>query len=354
MRKVIFIGSLLVSSVMASGCLNLTASITDMAADEAFRTDPSKCFNAYDVPVSPSSATTSIFSISTKTAGEEFYLHIFKKPYCAVTNVRYYLVDNKTGEKIDGTESGLANVEWSIVTLNVPNSYKDVSVKIDYDRISYNPIPVEVTCPTDPSDYEVVDALPNEGKSGIFAVPVYDTSKDITKKYKCYEYTTKTSSKSDVSTDNFAIRPEKFDITFNKSSVNAGSSVYATIKALNSSDDITTNYNEKSMDLNIDSKAQYSFEIKNGITKNAQFIFLESGTQNTIITDLHFSDVDSDDTVEFCRIFKGEKAIRVILPSKSWAGTGTGEAENDPKSNNVNVDIKQNTKKDLHFQKMGW
>ena len=345
MKKIILSGVLLLTSAFA-GCLNLTASQEDITENDNFMADSNRCFNAYDEPVSSSGGSSSIFSISTKTAGEEFYLHIFKKPYCAVTNVKYYLVDNITDEKIDGTEHSLYNVPHQDVNLTIPNSYKDVSIKFEYDKETKLSTPKEITCPTNPSDYKVVSGgVP----SGIYAVP--QPTYPIT--YKCYTYY-ETKPYIDYSTDNFAIRPDKIDGKFNTAQVKEGSIAFATLKTINKKGDITTNYNIASTELEIDGSAQYSFDINNGYTSRAQFLFLEPETQTISIIDKNFASVDEDDTVEHCRIFRGETSMNVIATSKYWAGTGTDENENDPISNNVQAKIKQNTKKDLHFQKMAW
>jgi hypothetical protein len=383
MKKIILIEVLLLSSAFA-GCLNLTVSAEDIKANENFITDSNRCFNAYDIPVSPpSSATSAIASISTKRAGEEFYLAIFKKPACVVDNVKYfkyYLIDNSTGEKIDGTEKSIDITKVDSLSFKVNNSYKNVSVKFEYDLVTAMPN-VEwerVTCPYKEerfskwddfsrtaikytiqkldstvirTSYNTIDEL--EEAENLKNEAIYQLANK-----KCYKpivtIDTTTDTKIEYSTDNFAIRPDKIDGKFNTSTVKAGSVAFATLKVVNTNGDITTNYNASSTELEINGSAQYSFDINNGYTSRAQFLFLEPGTQTISIIDKNFALVDEDDTIESCRIFKGETSIDVISTSKYWAGRGTEEVENNPKTNNINVDIKQNTKKDLHFQKMNW
>jgi len=385
MKKIILSGVLLLTSAFA-GCLNLIKpSIEDIKADAEFIVDPTRCFNAYDIPITPSSATTSIVSISTKTAGEKFYLAIFKKhtPACVVKNVKYYLIDNTTGKKIDGTEKSIADItKVDPLSFKVDNSYKDVSVKFEYDLVTpYKNVEwKEVTCPyiekisskkefvnhmLKYTNIKIKELSSNVSQTDYNTTDELENAEDIENKAifqladeTCYQATVtidKTSeTKTEESTDNFAIRPDKIDGKFNTAQVKAGSVAFATLKTINTNGDITTNYNASSTELEIDGSAQYSFDINNGYTSRAQFLFLEPGTQTISIIDKNFALVDEDDTIESCRIFKGETSINVIATSKYWAGQGTGEAENTPKRNNIDVNIKQNTKKDLHFQKMNW
>ena len=346
MKKIVFLGSLLVSSLMAASCLNTTVSSDDEAAEQAFMSDSNRCFNAYDLD-----ATASAASITTKTAGDDFYLHLYKKSECNVNTVTYYLVDNNTGNEIAGTKKTITWNSGALADFEVDKkAYKDVSVKFDYDRVTYSNTPTKLaTCPS-PSEYTIVTTL--EPGSGIFAK--LDASSPTG--YSCYEYSNTTTAHSDKSTDNFAIKPNKFDINFKKTKIKEGAVDIATIKTLDKNSDIVDNYNNSSMNLMVSNNVQYAFNIQNGLANSAQFIFIKTGdNQSIILQDFDFAKVDTDDTILSCREISGSSnSVDVVEASKYWAGTGTEENENDPLKNNVQTKIKQNTKKDLHFQKMGW
>jgi len=348
MKKLILISSVVASSLMAASCV-YKPNQKDVDANAAFQSDPNKCFNAYD------SQNISTASLLTKTAGKSFDLYIYKKPSCKVSEVTYTVVSS-TGKEL--AKDTIPANEWNVVNLNIPNSYKDVKVTFDYSRTYFNNNVEQVTCPVTYTKVASLNTLYNqEPTDAVFGVPTGINT------YTCYKYTTRQEAKHDESTDDFAIKPDLFNILFKKGTVKVGSTTLATIESKNGANpaQITTNYNNSSLNLNVTGDAQYSFDIQNGSTNAAQFVFLKKGTQTITITDTHYTDVDKGEEVnannptsDSCRYVTGSATINVIEPSKSWAGTGTGEAENNPTNNSINSTIKQNTHKDLHFKKMGW
>jgi len=378
-------------------------SSNDATKEATFTSDPNKCFNAYDIPFTSSTGTTtSPVSLSTKTAGKDFIFKITKKPTCIVNNVTYSLVDNKTGNEIPGTTNTITNpADANFAQFNVSNSYKDVSVKFSYKKtvVNTSSTPTEVTCPTSTSDYTIVTSYNDIPQTtGIFAVPQQEcyqftyssvngfakqktscplkptivsalpakpstsTTYAIVSGYKCYKYpTTSSSIKVDYSTDNFAIKPSQFDITLKKSPIKVGQVEPMDLKVLNNNSIITTNYKNSSTNLIVtltpsNTKAQYGFDINNGVLSKSVLSFATTNSDVSMkILDEHYADVDSDDTFQTCRNIEGtSNTINIIGTSKYWAGTGTNEKENNPTNNTISSEVKQNTKKDVHFQKLGW
>ena len=318
MKRLVLISGLVASSLMAETmCLNSVVSSEDEQANNTFLADASRCVNAYDVTTSGSAV-----SISTKIAGDDFKLHIFRKPECKISNVKASLVNKSDLSLVADSEGGVVADEASF---NVKKANRDLLVKITYDKLK------AVSC-----------TLPH----------------DVSSAGVCYS---KDETKTEYSTDDFAIRPNAFSINLKKSKVKEGTIDYATIKALQKDGaSVVDNYTNSSMNLDVkDINAegvQYTFEINNGLSNKAQFMFLKPTDSNkVVITDKHYADVDSDDTIADCREFSGESnEVEVVESSKYWAGTGTNEAENNPETTTIQSKIKQNTKKDLHFQKMGW
>jgi len=330
--------------------------------------ESSNCFNAVDLSFTKGMALVTPISITTKTSAKDFSLLLTRNLSCnSVNTVEYYLIDNTTNEEIPDTRKSInISLPKEEISFNVPNSYKDVSVGFEYETVSYSNTPKEITCPA-PSQYTVVSSLKVGG--GIFAVPneityTFDMmgnkiANPIT--YKCYEFPKTIVTHEEKSTDDFAIRPKEFLIELTKSQTKTGKFVPLHIDVVNDDDTIDNNYNNSSMDLSVgfspsDIQGQYMFDIVNGTTSRGSVSFLNPGDDITLdIVDSQFANVDSDDTEDSCRYIIGSSnSIKVTEASKYWAGTGTDENENNPMTNTIQAKIKQNTKKDLHFQKMSW
>jgi hypothetical protein len=332
------------TDIAYSGRCMLLSIADEKANQENFVTNPDVCFNAYD--------NGSNSSILTHTAKKDFNLVVVKKEWCKnIHNISDIKVDiiNENGVVASGTQITPAEPTGEY-KFNVDNAYKELLVQITYKRDKK----LE-TCPVNPASYV--------GKtSGTYAL--WDKN---TKKYECYT-TNETEEVIDYSTDNFAVKPDKFDILLKQSTVKTGQREPLVIKALAKDGSITTNYYSSSMNLNViidpsNTLAQYSFDIINGKSTSSSFLqFINPNNDVTVtITDTAYTIIDQDDTkvadvigVDCRRISGTSNSVDVIGSSKYWAGTGTNENENSPAKNNVNADIKQNTKRDLHFNKMGW
>ena len=312
--------------------------------------------------------------ITTKVAGSTFDLSLIRNPgecFSKIgvgspsSNITVTLVDMETGNEIASTTSTAPGM----VSFNVDEAYKNVKAKVNYSVVNVVPHEEEIACMSSVSSLaKSIEEL--GGKSGIYAKRV-----GMMKKFKCYKVTfeTTTTSYEEYSTDDFAIRPDRFEVALAKSSAKVGGYIPMSVKAVNSKDATTTTYSKKSTELNLgtapdDLKIQYSFDIQNGVSKNANLYFTQEGTAKLYLNEKvgdEFAIIDSDDTKEsyvdmfgsthYCRLIGGESGdVTINGISRYWAGTGTGEDENDPQKTSISVSIVQNTKKDLHFQKMGW
>ena len=322
-----------------------------------------QCYDAYDL-------FTGGFDtdILTKTAGKPFALMIAKTSWgggCDYSHqVNVELVDAETNEVIPNTKQAVS-AGGGIVTFQVPEAYKNVRVKIDYDVD--NPFEVvtekEVACPTEGLIKQTFNSILNHKEEGTYYVPQSDGT------YKCYQVVKEeTKHPIDYSSDNFAIRPDKFDIQFKQKAIRVGRVAYADIKAVTYGGDITTNYNSNSelIKTSIDHytgkyepKVNYSFDIVNGEEKRGYFVFNREANNTAIkLTEMvgeEWAIVDADDTADSCRLITGvSNDINVTPIPKDWAGKGTGMEENDPVKHNVDVDVRDNVNKDIRFNKMNW
>jgi len=366
MKKLVLAGSLVVSSLYAFsiGCSKISFS-TMMP-----KVSGDKCFSVSDMGEDSFGVPFYSSDIHTKVAGKDFKVFVAKKvvsiPTATCWNAEpaeFDIVDTKTGEVLAQAKDVQKSGWGYVVTFNVPKAYKDVSVKVKYGTKSYKV--KEVTCPTTFTKYAVMPVSPVEG---IFGVPVvnpknmiktamaFGTGKPSAPEYKCYKYVTEVQAgKEDISDDNFAVRPDKFDIHFKKSTIRIGAVDYTSIKVVDANGNVVDTYNKSSKDLEVSGDVQYGFEIINGVSRGGQFIFYTPGKDQVIsVKDTTFADVDKDDTTDSCREIVGTQVVNVKDISKNWAGRGTEEVENNPKKTTVQSDVRQNVRKDLHFVKINW
>jgi len=322
-----------------------------------------QCYDAYDLFTEGFKS-----DILTKTAGKTFALMIAKTNWgtgCDYSHkVNVELVDAETNEAIPNTKKTVS-AGGGVAVFRVPEAYRNVRVKIDYDVD--NPFEVvtekEITCPTEGAVKATFNYILNNKSEGIYYVPQSDGS------LKCYQVVKEeTTHPIDYSSDNFAIKPEKFDIQFKQKSVKVGRVAYADIKAVSYEGDITTNYNSNSelIKTSINSKTgkyepkvNYSFDIVNGEEKRGYFVFNREANNTSIkLTEMvgeEWAVVDADDTADSCRLVTGvSNDINITPIPKDWAGRGTGMEENDPIKHNVDVDVRDNVNKDIRFNKMNW
>jgi hypothetical protein len=385
----------------------------DITKNDDFLADSNKCFNAYDISFTSAMGVFNPVSLSTKTAGKDFVIKIVKKSTCNVSAVTVSLVDNETGNIISGTTQTISNPLHSMLKFNIPDIYKNVSVKFDYSIESIKLKNIG-KCHTYSA---ILDSKNDINSAGIFAVPtnykcytiknnissrmgvmnVKHTTIEVAKTYcntatniatnttnfmnnflskfgfknhfyfkvaidwNCYKIDKSTTNKIDYSTDEFSIKPSKFTITLKKSTIKRGSIEPMDLKVVNDTDAISNNYQNDSTNLKVafdpsDTTAQYEFDINNGVLQRSSLSFAKAESDVYMkITDEHFADIDSDDTLQNCRNIEGtSNKITIIDGSKYWAGTGTNEKENDPQKHTITAEIRQNIQKDLHFQKMNW
>ena len=171
--------------------------------------------------------------------------------------------------------------------------------------------------------------------------------------------------------DSFAIKPAHFRVHL-PSHITQNIAVPVTLEVVDAKGNIIENYNNSSANLDVtfspNVKAQYAFDIVNGKgSGTVKFLEPVNGVKMEV-SDPHFADVDKDDTSSDNRTVDTDSStstnsdnsssttsdVSSHNPSKYWAGVGTNEPENNPTKNTIDSDIRQNTKKDLHYKKMGW
>ena len=344
------------------------------------------CFNVTDVASMPSMFKFIITpTISTKIAGEPFFLRMDRvwalgKQCWRAYDVNFTLVDLDDNNKtISSTQT-----TFPLMQFNIDKAYKNVAVKIQYKKLSTHAIPVSCsTCGTNGIQCIKLKEMKWEKTGGLSIMTNFMNNMQNFMKNgqwsnfwnnfnnyslkpkgeKCYSINNY-EVVTEYALDNFAIRPDKFQLSFDDNTVKVKENVKMDIKALNyNSNTPTPNYNESSINLSLstdkEAKAMYSFYIKDGALKTYKLYFTKpSNNVNVTLKEKSGSEwakVDTDDTKDSCRLINNASdTINVIDASKYWAGTGTNESKNDPTKNSVNSDIRQNVDKDLHFNKMSW
>ena len=175
---------------------------------------------------------------------------------------------------------------------------------------------------------------------------IYSKFEKISKnaRYKIEYETLDDKKRIEYSSDNFCIRPYKFEFEI-PSNILEGNMVRIDYKAIDYKNNDTSYNNEPELK---GEKLQYS------IHKHYLYALFRNGKHHLTLYDKHFCDVDKNDTNLYYRIIQGNFDVDVDVKNKYWAGQGTGEAENTPKRNNINSDIRQNTFKNMKFNKISW
>jgi hypothetical protein len=319
------------------------------------------CFNATD--------GDSIKSITTKLAGKEFTLLIKRDADDAnctnIKNAKYSFFDLTANKEITSQKDIVK--DKFIINAEFNTSYRNLKVKFDYDRDEYKIKYQEIECPWR-NEYNFAVSMISTN------FPEYKKTEDISKEEeighyyesleKCYVVNLEKETKhyTEYSTDNFAVRPQ-FDINIKKH-VKTGRNIPFTINAVNEHGDIDDKYSTSSLYTNVTSNKnipiQYAFDIKNGKSTSSSVLFFTKPAEDVkvIITEkpgYEWAIVDADDTADSCRLVSGEsKEINITDASKSWAGAGTDKEYNNPSQNSIQSNVKQNIKKDLHFNRLSW
>jgi hypothetical protein len=367
MKKYIMM-ALLTSNMFAS-CLQSSSN------DAAAVSMSSNCLNAFDMPSidSPISSFLNPTSISTKIAGVSFNLRI-KNSCMNSKNVTYSLIDLDDSNKTIATASsvnpfsnmmGGYSLNFNYVTFNVPEIYKNVKVKFEYE--TYDNFKLhKVSCPTmfNWTKWTKVTTIssPESLGVGFFAVP---KMVGFMPTFECYEIKADKVTHTEYSTDNFAIRPDRFIVSLDKSSVFRGVNVGLRVSDVNKLDNIMTMYAKNGVDFDVTSnkpnvKIHYSFDIVDGKSVPSSKIYFTNAGEDVNVNIKErvggeWAVIDLDDTKDECRLVSGtSNNIRVLETTRNWAGTGTGESENDPMKRNLKTNIRENVDRDLHFQKINW
>ena len=221
-----------------------------------------------------------------------------------------------------------------------------------------------VTCPSNLEDIKKI------AKKQILDFSEFKTSfiYAIPKGGQCFMISTPCDLENGLitkSSDNFAIRPYNIEIHLNTTNIKANIQIPITISVKDKNGNIIENYNNSSTNLKViftdkdDNlvEAQYAFDIKNGEGKGIVVFPNEAQGVKISVIDEYFADIDKSDTSLIKRKFSGTSGVFDVSNSggsKYWAGVGTKEVENDPTKNTIDTNIKQNVKKDLHYQKIEW
>ena len=246
----------------------------------------------------------------------------------------------------------------------IPTTFKcyDVSLSM-FGGLKFD----NINCPANP--IEAAGYLFKENKKNISTSLVKngDVLVAIPEVSECYENeATPSVEKSEYTVDNFAIRPDKFNIAFSKTNVSTNELIPFSISAVRSDGIVTDNYSASSTDLKVsfsnpDTYPKYSFDIINGTDSKGSLYLTKAGTTDMNVTDENFAKVDEDDTTDEQRYIIGSsttssssEVTATDSKSKYWAGVGTNEEQNDPTKNTIQTDVKQNVKKDLHFNNVNW
>jgi len=331
--KKLFLIPLLILGLNGS-CLKTSES------DKKLVKDSNQCLNAFDLESS--------YSITTKISGQIFLLK-FKNKCPEIENVKISLYAND--ENITSSKFFLP-----ILPFEVNNTFKNVKVRFDYDKDEVEFVSNEVECPITLNSFKKVKEITDDLESGLYYI--YSSTEPY---YRCYNVTLKkeTSHYIEYSTDNFAIRPKKFLIEIPEK-IKQSTLDLLNAYALNDDNDIV-DYNSSGtsyeISFNKPIKIQYNFYLVNGKgTFRAHF----NSAENDVVMALkecknEFAKIDEDDTNNECRMtsFVSDE-FDISAGSKGWSGMGTGEKENDPSKNSIEVDIRQNVMKDLRFQRVDY
>jgi len=333
MKKLLFLIPLIILGLNGA-CLKTSDK------DKALADDSNQCLNAFNID--------SASSISTKIDGKEFWLKIERK--CLnIHNIKIVLVSN---------DKNISEVKsyTPLLPFKIDKSYKNVKVKFEYDKDKIEFISNEVECPTILTGFKEVEEITDNLDEGLYYVLI---------KYppfrKCYNVTLKKDTEHyiEYSTDNFAIRPDKFSIQLPKN-VNEGVLKKYKAFALDYNDNIS-DYNSSNVEykisFNSNIKSSQSFDLIDG-KGTLSIYFANSGDDNvmTLIESKNeFASIDADDTIDECRYISYKSDSFNVNPGyRGWSGVGTNEKENDPSKTTIQTDIRQNVIKNLKYQKINY
>jgi hypothetical protein len=321
-------------------------------------TNNNNCFNIVDLAVSSSGFIIKP-TIGTKIAGEPFILRMdriwsYNKECWRAYDVNFTLVDLDDNNKtISSTQT-----TFPLMQFRVDKAYKNVAVKIQYKLLNK----FGISCLRVVGD-NYIQTYSKSWNTTDWSWNNLSNYK-INKSLVAYCYRKTSEVVTEYSLDNFAIRPEKFNLNIKQSEVRAKENPKIELNATNADGVISTNYSTSSANLtliptNNKTKLAYAFDIVNGKVRNYRLFFTKPADDVAISIKekigKEWAIVDADDTVDSCRLITGKSnEVDVIDGTKNWAGVGVDNSYNDPNTNNVNTDIRQNVNKDLHFHKMSW
>ena len=270
-------------------------------------------------------------SIITQIQKKDFFLYITNK--CKNTgNLKITLIDKNTGKDVqDYTIQSISN--FPVIKVNVTGIHKDLLVHFDYDKIV------------------------GSATSGC----------SITNGTITCSGTANTTlvHHEENSTDDFAVRPDSFYVHVDNNNTFVGKPLKIDISAIDPDGYPSQNYNTTDLQLNTNitdpnTYLSYCYNIINGEIAGYRFFFKKPSNNVKIqISEKlgqEWAITDADDTTDSRRLIsEGESnSIKVNETSKSWAGTGTGKKANDPKTQTITSNIRDNTNRNIKYNRMCW
>ena len=213
---------------------------------------------------------------------------------------------------------------------------------------------IEVICPITNLTITPVndknETIGNSARIGTFLITDFNTTSKISA-YKISYTDVTTNQKREYLSDKFCVRPDKFVIPNFKNNVRMGTIYQYKLQAQDANGEITKNYKGS---IDFIGNIQYSSGNFHKGQNQIEVMFFKSGNQPLTIVDSTYCNIDENDTPAYNREIKFTGNSDVSEGSKYFAGVGTNEAENKVENNTVDVDVRQNVRKDLKFNKVEW
>jgi hypothetical protein len=310
--------SILIPFIVCGGC------IKHSEIDKNNYNNTNNCYNAIDITIPPFMT----YSVTTKKEGNFSLLlkHYYKKECLTLSNQTYQLWDMEKDKNITLPQS--LN---TLLNFDINKSFRNVRVRFEYDKDEYKYKLQEISCPLfiDFSKYIITYTLENL-EAGLYFY-----------KGKCYSVSVEKETKHyiEYSTDNFAILP--------KMEIKTNAKYNETTYKLNIETD-NKDYNWNSLNFKVESNKPFKY-ILDGL--DGWILFSKNDNYNIDFYETKFSIVDEDDTNDECRFIKSNLNIDILDKYNGWNGEGIRDTS---KENTIDIKIRNNTIKDLHYMKMVW
>ena len=287
---------------------NYKAPVKTSKNNDLERASNFKCFNAFSIENPLDSKYYP--SILTQVQNETFYLKVVRK--CPIKDVSISIIDSNGSD----VNSSIKKFPGGILQVKIPKIHKDLFVHFDYN------------------------------------VTILQANKD--------GYIIKKREQEENSTDDFAVRPEQFNIYVENNDTFVGKFLKVDLNVTGYKGNLC-DYN-KSRDLDVSAENSfiiYDYYIRNGKAVRYSFIITKAGNTKIHIKEKigsEYAIVDADDTADRRRLI-GEgvsNEINVKETSKSWAGVGSNKGPYAPSKRTIQADIKNNVNRRAGYTKIQW